>query len=366
VHDTNRRDNKSTSQLGFDVPNARLYFFGQMFQGLQYQISTNLSESDEGSNIKDLYFVWNTTKFTGAKTDVQFGKMTASVTPAKASSHVNRLSGPDFVNSLIPPGNTSARVKGIRPTVYLLGDQLIANFQLINNADAPRINRNSRNDFRYQVGIAFSPFGRFPLSPVAEWDHRNSPFNVNIGYGWAHGRQEYSFGSGATAQVSDQLINTDYHTFDVVLVNRGLLIWYGRDFRNAFESRNAVAALTGTTLGKLAPGRNWNGNAQAQRLTVSYPIPLANKMHLVPFYQFIELKVEDNRIRSFGAALAAGGRDGSTRPTNGESREHHVGLNWYLAGENLAIKSHYNFNDHPDAADTFQVIFQHQWRFSVR
>jgi hypothetical protein len=234
-----------------------------------------------------------------------------------------------------------------------MDDRLVGIAQIQNNADAPVTNRNTRNDFRYGLGVAYSPWGRFPISVIEEWDSRNSPFNINVGYGWFHGREEYSFGSGATAKISDQLIDTDYHTFDFALVNRGFFLWYRHTFRDAFKSRNDVAALTGTTLGKLDPNLNWNGNGEAKVLAVNYAIPLPGKMYLLPFYQLIEVKVDNNAIRRFGTPFFI-------------VRRHNVGLHWYLAGENLAIKTHFSANDQPGQADTFQVTFQHQWRFTIR
>jgi hypothetical protein len=359
---------RTDSLSSFDIPNIRFYLFGEVYKGFSYQAVFRVSGDNANEFLKDTFFDW--------KPNAQFsivpqgfgilmGKMVDFLNPARSTAHFAQLQGPDAPFEIAPATKASIQIVGMRPYMEFWDGRIQTTYQLSGAGEAVGITTNTKNDFRHTVGIAVSPFGKFPIGPFTQMDLSRSPFNINLAYGYTRTYEQFFRCTGGTAAnptcgtsvTNNKDTPANYHVADALGVWQGLFLWY------RFITKDAVDhGGVGNT--------RFNGGGSMHRFTASYAIktPWGD---LVPWYQRNLVSLADRTVLrnstttgnvtggtfDFGGTETAGGL---TRTT--QFRDHAIGLNLHIFGDNLAIKPHVLFDTLRNTV-AFQFVVQHQWFF---
>jgi hypothetical protein len=364
---------RTDSLSSFDVPNARLYFVGEAFRGLSYQLAFRVSGDNANEFLKDAYFDWTPNAqfaWVPSTFGIQMGKFPDTANPARASSHTNRLQGAEAPFSLGPPVLSSVRIYALRPYMSFWDDRIQTMYLLTPAGAVSGQLQNQSNDWRHTVGFAIAPLGRFPIGLATENDLRHRPLGINLGYGYTRSYEKYfrcltssSTNACLTSQTAGHDGPSNYHAADAVAVWQGLFLWYKFVLKDSVDHSGA--------------GVRFNAGGVAHRATISYAIktPWGD---LVPWYQWNQINLADRTVlRGQATAATAGGNvsgalidvggaateliGGTTRTA--QIRDHAIGLNLHISGESLAIKPYVRI-DTIRHNTWFVVQLQHQFFFN--
>ena len=355
---------RTDSLSSFDIPNIRFYPFGEAFKGFSYQAVFRVSGDNANEFLKDTFFDWKPHaqfSIVPERFGILMGKMVDFLNPARSTAHFAQLQGPDAPFEVAPATRASIQVTAVRPYIDFWDGRIQTTYQLSGAGEAVNSTTNTKNDFRHTVGIAVSPFGRFPIGPFTQMDLSRSPFNLNLAYGYTRTFEQFFRCTGAgtcgTPVTSNKDTAANYHAADAVTVWRGLFLWY------RFVTKDAVDhGGVGNT--------RFNGGGSMHRFTASYAVktPWGD---LVPWYQHNLVSLADRTVlrnsattgNVTGGTFDFGGTETAGSLTRTTAfRDHAIGLNLHIFGDNLAIKPHVLF-DTLRKTVAFQFVVQHQWFF---
>lgn len=362
---------RSDSLSSFDVPNVRFYFTGEAFRGLSYQLAFRVSGDNNNEFLKDAYFDWKPNALFGfvpSEFGILMGKMPDSLGAGRASSHVNRLQGADAPFGMGPAALSSVRVHAVKPYMSFWDDRINTSYEITPAGAASGTLTNTKNDWRHTVGLSISPLGKFPIGPATENDLRHSPFAFQVGYGYTRTYEQYFrclTAPCATGETNNKDTAANYHALDAVSVWQGLFLWWNFVLKDGFDDKTCA-----TLAGASCTPKRFNGGGRSYKATVSYAIPTPWG-DLTPWYQYAVTKPDDRNIlrnssstgNVSGALIDIGGAatetiGGLTRTA--QFKDHFIGLNLYLAGENLALKPYVRVDT---LRKTTWFIFQLQHQF---